>query len=62
MLLLQPSMVPRVQMVVVLITTKRGKTGEAKFTYDGMLAIAYQGKRIDISESSVNSQNIIMTL
>lgn len=33
---------------VVLITTKRGKTGEAKFTYDGMMAWQYQGKRIDI--------------
>ncbi|MDO4158829.1 MAG: TonB-dependent receptor [Prevotellaceae bacterium] len=33
---------------VVLITTKRGKTGEAKFTYDGMAAWQYQGKRIDI--------------
>lgn len=33
---------------VVLITTKRGKIGEAKFTYDGMAAWQYQGKRIDI--------------
>lgn len=27
---------------VVLITTKRGKIGEAKFTYDGMAAWQYQ--------------------
>ena len=33
---------------VVLITTKHGKSGEAKFTYDGMVAWQYQGKRIDI--------------
>lgn len=33
---------------VVLITTKRGKSGEAKFTYDGMVAWQHQGKRIDI--------------
>ena len=33
---------------VVLITTKHGKTGEAKFTYDGMLAISRQTKRLDI--------------
>lgn len=33
---------------VVLITTKRGKAGEAKFTYDGMVAWQRQGKRIDI--------------
>ena len=38
----------QVQNGVVLITTKRGKTGEAKFTYDGMAAWQYQGKRIDI--------------
>lgn len=31
---------------VVLITTKRGKAGEAKFTYDGMVAAQRQTKRI----------------
>ena len=33
---------------VVLITTKHGKTGEAKFTYDGMMAWQRQTKRIDM--------------
>lgn len=33
---------------VVLITTKRGMAGEAKFTYDGMVAWQRQGKRIDM--------------
>jgi TonB-linked SusC/RagA family outer membrane protein len=33
---------------VVLITTKRGKAGEAKFTYDGSLSINRQMKRLDI--------------
>ncbi len=33
---------------VVLITTKRGKAGEAKFSYDGMLAVSRQTKRLDI--------------
>lgn len=33
---------------VVLITTKRGKSGEAKFTYDGMAAWSRQTKRLDI--------------
>ena len=33
---------------VVLITTKRGKAGEAKFTYDGMFAVQRQTKRLDI--------------
>ena len=33
---------------VVLITTKHGKTGEAKFSYDGMVAWQHQGKRIDM--------------
>ena len=33
---------------VVLITTKRGKAGEAKFTYDGMLAIQRQTKRLEM--------------
>lgn len=33
---------------VVLITTKRGKTGDAKFTYEGMAAWNRQTKRLDI--------------
>lgn len=33
---------------VVLITTKRGKAGEAKFNYNGMVAWQYQGKRLDM--------------
>ena len=33
---------------VVLITTKRGKAGEAKFTYDGMVALQRQTKRLDM--------------
>ena len=33
---------------VVLITTKRGKAGEAKFTYDGMMAVQHQSKRLDM--------------
>ena len=33
---------------VVLITTKHGKAGDAKFTYDGMFAIARQTKRLDM--------------
>ncbi len=33
---------------VVLITTKRGKAGEAKFTYDGQVAWNHQGKRLDM--------------
>ncbi|MDR0893173.1 MAG: TonB-dependent receptor [Mediterranea sp.] len=33
---------------VVLITTKRGKAGEAKFTYDGMVAAQRQTKRLDM--------------
>ena len=33
---------------VVLITTKRGKAGEAKFTYDGSITISRQNKRLDI--------------
>ena len=33
---------------VVLITTKRGKAGEAKFTYDGSFSINRQMKRLDI--------------
>ena len=33
---------------VVLITTKRGKAGEAKFTYDGMFAFSQQNRRVDM--------------
>lgn len=33
---------------VVLITTKRGKAGDAKFSYDGMFAIQRQAKRLDV--------------
>ena len=33
---------------VVLITTKHGKAGEAKFTYDGMYAVSRQTRRIDM--------------
>ena len=33
---------------VVLITTKRGTEGEAKFSYNGMLAINRQTKRLDM--------------
>ena len=33
---------------VVLITTKRGKAGEAKFSYNGMMAVNRQAKRIDL--------------
>lgn len=33
---------------VVLITTKHGKAGEAKFSYNGMIAVNHQGKRLDM--------------
>ena len=33
---------------VVLITTKRGKSGDAQFSYDGMFAVNRQTKRLDI--------------
>ena len=33
---------------VVLITTKRGKAGDAKFTYNGMVAWNRQAKRLDL--------------
>ena len=33
---------------VVLITTKRGKAGEAKFTYDGSVTVQRQTKRLDM--------------
>ena len=35
---------------VVLITTRRGKAGEAKFTYDGMAAWSRQGKRLQVMD------------
>ncbi len=35
---------------VVLITTRRGKAGEAKFTYDGMMAWSRQTRRLDIMD------------
>jgi len=33
---------------VVLITTKHGKAGEAKFTYEGMYGVQRQSKRLDV--------------
>ena len=33
---------------VVLITTKRGKAGEARISYDGMFAVSQQTKRLDM--------------
>jgi len=33
---------------VILITTKRGKAGEAKFTYEGMYGYQRQAKRLDV--------------
>ncbi len=33
---------------VVFITTKKGKAGEAKFTYTGSVAASRQNKRLDI--------------
>ena len=33
---------------VVLITTKRGKAGEGKISYDGMFAVSRQSKRLDM--------------
>ena len=33
---------------VILITTKRGKSGDARFSYDGMVAVQRQNKRIDL--------------
>lgn len=33
---------------VVLITTKRGKAGDARFSYDGMFAVSRQTKRLDM--------------
>ena len=35
---------------VVLITTRRGKAGEAKFTYDGMMAVSRQNRRLDVMD------------
>ncbi len=33
---------------VVLITTRHGKAGEAKFSYDGMFAVSRQSRRLDM--------------
>lgn len=33
---------------VVLITTKHGRAGDAKFTYEGMFAVSQQTKRLDM--------------
>ena len=33
---------------VVLITTKRGKAGDAKISYDGMFAVSRQSRRLDM--------------
>ena len=33
---------------VVIITTKRGKAGEARISYDGMFAVSQQTKRLDM--------------
>ena len=33
---------------VILITTKRGRSGDAKFTYDGMFAVQRQTRRIEL--------------
>jgi len=33
---------------VVLVTTKRGKAGQAKFTYEGMYGFQRQAKRLDV--------------
>jgi len=33
---------------VILITTKQGKSGEAKFTYNGSVSVSRQNKRLDI--------------
>ena len=41
---------------VVLITTKRGKAGEAKFSYDGMFAVNRQEKRLDLMNLREYSQ------
>ena len=35
---------------VVLITTKHGKAGDAKFSYDGMVAVSRQTTRIDMMD------------
>ena len=35
---------------VVLITTKHGKAGDAKFSYDGMFAVSRQNSRIDMMD------------
>lgn len=41
---------------VVLITTKRGKAGETKFSYDGMFAVNRQEKRLDLMNLREYSQ------
>jgi TonB-linked SusC/RagA family outer membrane protein len=33
---------------VILITTKRGKAGEAKFSYEGLYGVQHQAKRLDM--------------
>lgn len=33
---------------VIMITTKRGKAGEAKFSYEGMMGVQRQAKRLDV--------------
>lgn len=35
---------------VILITTKRGKAGEAKFSYNGMMAVQRQTRRLDVMD------------
>ena len=35
-------------------STKRGKAGEAKFTYDGMFAVQRQTKRLDMMLSLIH--------
>ena len=35
---------------VILITTKRGKAGEAKFSYDGMVGVNIQNKRLKMMD------------
>jgi len=35
---------------VIIITTKRGKKGDAKFSYDGSYGVQYQQQRIDVMD------------
>ena len=47
---------------VVLITTKRGKSGEAKFTYDGSVTMERQMQRIDmmnLRESATDYSSLV---